>query len=185
MIVRRRLYSRRLAPLHRLGAWCARRRARRSERVPQDAWQSQLCRLFGWTDCACCKAFCTLPSPRWWRLDLSAHRRQLLHFPAPRRKLPIVLPDASGLLPATLSALCPQSGCTGNEVRRGLRRAALGGLCSKYPPRSHSDLDEDANCTALTRDLDVRPFGAHRIAPPKVTCLLCAGATGCPPARGR
>jgi hypothetical protein len=55
---------------------------------------------------------------------------------------------------ATLSALSPQSGFTGNEVRRGLApgdsRPGPGGLCSMHPPPSHSDLDADANYTALT-----------------------------------
>ena len=54
----------------------------------------------------------------------------------------------------TLSALSPQSGFTSNEVRRGLvpgdSRPGPGGLCSMHPPPSHSDLDADANYTALT-----------------------------------
>jgi len=117
----------------------------------------------------------------------------LLHFPTPRRQpsctspllgvillaLPCFLTWAlycakchSVLLSVTLSAPYPQSGVTDNDVWRGLRIAlgnchpGPGGLCSMLPiPAGHSDLDVDANYTALTpRPRLLSPSCAHLIA---------------------
>ena len=117
----------------------------------------------------------------------------LLHFPTPRCQpactspllgvsllaLPRFLTWASYcakchsvLLTATLSAPSPQSGLTDNEVWRGLRIApgnscpGPGGLCSiRPPPTGHSDLDVDANYTALTPQPRLSsPSCAHPIA---------------------